>query len=313
MKLGILSSGEIFDRLNAYGIYLRTGPFLTHIQSSIPRIAAGIAQSYADYTIEENVEFADFHIAISRPTNLRRWLRPQALFLFDGRTPPYQPLPISQAYALLEWGLNWCIYTHAHQYLIIHAAVTERGGRAVIMPGQPGAGKSTLCAALVNRGWRLLSDELTLISLEDLTVTPVPRPISLKNASIDVIRHFAPDVVIGVEAHGTVKGTVAHMRAPRDSVERDQETAVPAWIVFPKYVSGARARLQPESKAKSFMRIARSSHTYSTLGVLGFDTVASIIDTCDCYSLSYGDLAEAVSLFDELESRAESAFAPASA
>jgi HprK-related kinase A len=149
--------------------------------------------------------------------------------------------------------------------------------------------------------------------LDDLTVTPVPRPISLKNASIDVIRHFAPEVVIGGEAHGTVKGTVAHVRAPLDSVERDQETAIPAWIVFPKYVPGARARLQPQSKGKSFMRIANSSHTYSTLGVPGFETVAGVIDTCDCYNFSYSDLDQAVSLFDKLKSGAESVFAPASA
>jgi predicted ATPase len=31
----------------------------------------------------------------------------------------------------------------------------------VILPAPPGSGKSTLCAALVTRGWRLLSDELT--------------------------------------------------------------------------------------------------------------------------------------------------------
>ena len=67
---------------------------------------------------------------------------------------------------MLEWGLNWCVAGHAHQYLMLHAAALERNGRAVILPGDPGAGKSTLTAALMLSGWRLLSDEITLVDRE---------------------------------------------------------------------------------------------------------------------------------------------------
>ena len=52
---------------------------------------------------------------------------------------------------------------HAHQYLIIHAAVVEKNGLAAILPAPPGSGKGTLTAGSVLSGWRLLSDELTLI------------------------------------------------------------------------------------------------------------------------------------------------------
>jgi predicted ATPase len=33
--------------------------------------------------------------------------------------------------------------------------VVERDGHALILPAMPGSGKSTLTAALVQRGWRL--------------------------------------------------------------------------------------------------------------------------------------------------------------
>lgn len=116
---------------------------------------------------------------------------------------------------MLEWGLNWCVSMHAHHYLIIHAAVVEKNGLAAILPAPPGSGKSTLTAGLVLSGWRLLSDELTLIDRRTGLLHALPRPVSLKNQSIDVIRQFNPEAFINRVSHDTSKGSVAHMRPPR--------------------------------------------------------------------------------------------------
>ena len=53
--------------------------------------------------------------------------------------------------------------------------------RALIMTGESGAGKSTLAALLGERGWRLMGDEFALIDLDDGTIHPFPRAVSLKN------------------------------------------------------------------------------------------------------------------------------------
>ena len=75
---------------------------------------------------------------------------------------------------------------------MLHAAVVERNGSALFLPAMPGSGKSTLCAALTYRGWRLFSDEFGLIEPARGAVLPLPRAIPLKNRSIEVIRRFAP-------------------------------------------------------------------------------------------------------------------------
>jgi len=75
---------------------------------------------------------------------------------------------------------------------MLHAAVLEKNGRAVVLPGDPGAGKSTLTAALMLSGWRLLSDEITLVDRDDGLLVGLARPVSLKNASIDVIQRAFP-------------------------------------------------------------------------------------------------------------------------
>jgi HprK-related kinase A len=209
-------------------------------------------------------------------------------------------LPVGHAFPLLEWTLNWCITSHDFEHLVLHAAVVERGGRVAILPAPPGSGKSTLCAALIHRGWRLLSDELALISLVDGRLSALARPVSLKNHSIALMRSFAPDAVFSAETHDTSKGTVAHMRVPREQVRRMDETAAPAWVVFPRWVSGAAPQLVERPKADALMELGRNAFNYATLGKPGFDALCGLVTASRCFDFSYGQLDDAIEVFDGL-------------
>jgi HprK-related kinase A len=300
MKLLQLPPSELRRQLAGAGVWLRTGPFSLKVQSGIASVAEGLAELYGQFEVRSPHEaFADFHVSVNTPASLRRWLRPQAAFSFDGMQP-FKPLPRDQAFPMLEWGLNWCVSTQAHQYLIIHAAVVEKNGSAAILPAPPGSGKSTLTAGLVLSGWRLLSDELTLIDRKTGLIQPLPRPVSLKNQSIDVIRHFAPGTYINRASHDTVKGTVAHMRPPKESVRRQHEPARPGWVIFPKWEAGASTTLTPRSQAQTFMFLAQNAFNYSHLGEDGFRVASALIDQTACYDFRYSQLHEAVAAFDRL-------------
>jgi HprK-related kinase A len=300
MKLGDLSLAQLRRRLADNDLALRTGPFVTRIHSPMPQVAEGLQRLYPDFPLDTG-EFRDFHVRVGPPTGLRRWLRPQINFWYDGHSP-FKPLPANHAFALMEWGLNWCVAGHAHHYLMLHAAVLERNGRAVVLPGDPGAGKSTLTAALMLSGWRLLSDEITLVDRNDGLLVGLARPVSLKNASIDVIRQAFPDAVIGAPAHDTHKGTVAHVRPSADSVARVGEKARPAWVIFPHWRESGPARLSPHSRADAFLHTASHAFNYSLLGGLGFDLNAALMDACDCHNFEYSRLDEAMGVFAELAS-----------
>jgi HprK-related kinase A len=299
VKVSELGGDVLSSQIRESGIYFRTGPFVCHLRTAIPGVIDGVRLFYADHTLVSEDTFADFHVELVAPGGLRRWLRRQVLFRFDGRAP-FLPLPREQAFSMLEWGLNWCVANHAHQYLILHAAVVEKGGYAAILPGEPGAGKSTLCAGLVARGWRLLSDELALISTKDLQLTPLTRPISLKNASIEVIRDFAPGTTLGPLIRDTRKGTLSHVRPPGDSVERAGERPPAAWLVFPRYEQGTEAEITPRPKGRSLMRVANMAFNYSLLGLKGFETLSRLIDVCTCYDFCYSDLDQAIAVFEKL-------------
>lgn len=298
LTLGVLDA-ETLTRNLVRGLSLSAGPFRFRVQSSMPSVANGLARLYADFPVEPDSGFRDFHVALDRVAGPRRWLRPQVDFTVDGHAP-FKPLPAAQAFAMLEWGMNWCIAGQAHHYLLLHAAVLERHGRAVILPGDPGAGKSTLTAALMLSGWRLLSDELAMIDRDDGLAVPLARPVSLKNQSIEIIRGFDRGAVIGEIAHDTHKGTVSHLRPSADSVARMHEKARPAHIVFPRWKAGADSSLRPRAKADAFMHTASHAFNYSLLGRLGFDLNAALTDACDCWDFEYSKLDDALRTFEEL-------------
>ncbi|MET0025157.1 MAG: HprK-related kinase A [Sedimenticola sp.] len=299
MRLGDYSLEEVRDRLAGNGLVLHTGPFITHVKSRSPQLAEGLSLLYSETQAADQAAFSDFHIRVDRPNSIRRWFSPQIYFYFDG-VAPFNPFPADQALPLFEWSLNWSISQHSHQYLIIHAAVIEKGGHAVIMPAPPGSGKSTLCAGLVNRGWRLLSDELTLLTSEGMAV-PLARPVGLKNNSIDVIRHFAPEAAISSVSADTHKGAVAMMKPPAESVHRMSEEAKPAWVIFPRYREGEEASLVPHSKAEACLELGENAFNYSIHGADGFRLLTRLLDSCDCYDFTYSRLSDAVEVFANLE------------
>ena len=300
MIVGELPGAELHRRLGRAGLRVRIGPIVAEIRSPFDAVRSALALHYAEHEAAGDDEFADFHVSVEPSGALRRWIRPTATFRFEN-APPFEPLPAEQAYPLLEWGLNWCVATHCHQYLILHAAVLERSGRALVLPAPPGSGKSTLCAALVARGWRLLSDELALIDVDRGQVVPLPRPISLKNASIALIRDFWPDATLSPAVHETLKGSVAHLRAPADSVRRSAQRASPGWIVLPQYQPGLPAALAPVSRGSAFMQLVESAFNYGMHGRRGFETLAAFVEASDCLEFRYGgDLDAAVRSFETL-------------
>src|SRR5262249_4920444 len=173
-------------------------------------------------------------------------------------------------------------------------------GAAATVAGPPAAVKSTLCAAMMARGWRLLSDEFALLEPARGLLLPMPRPVALKNASIRLIEGLLPHLPIGRIFPHTGKGTLAHLRPPTDAVERQTDPALPAWVVFPIHAENARTELVPLRKATAFLRLETNCFNYATLGRTAFDALGRLIQTAECYELPFDQLATATRLVDGL-------------
>lgn len=255
-------------------------------------MAAHLDFFYRDQRAADAQGFIDFDVQLLPGRGLRRWWQPQARFLLDG-IESFYPLPLAQAAPMLEWGLNWCVASRPLGYLVMHAGMVARGEQALMMPGIPGAGKSTLSAALcLLEGWRLLSDELAILDPTTGLMQPHPRPISLKNASIDIVRGWS-GVRLGQVYHDTRKGTLSHAACPPAA---SMQAARVHWIVFPRFVAGCAPVCEEISRVEAFSMISEQSFNRERMGEVGFDALCALLTDARCYQMEYGSTEDALAL-----------------
>ncbi|MCX8113648.1 MAG: HprK-related kinase A [Burkholderiaceae bacterium] len=300
MHIADVATARLRDELASQrGIAIDCGAARVRMRSDLPALADLLRIVYRGYQLADADCACDVAVTLRRARGLRRWIRPQVELVLDAARE-LEPFPADTPLPLLEWGLNFALATRLTCYLLLHSGVVERHGRAVLLPAMPGAGKSTLAAALSLRGFRLLSDEFGVVRPGDARLLPLLRPVALKNESIDVIARLAPDAVIGPRFPKTYKGTVAHLAPAPEHVRERHKPAEPALVVFPRFDPGCGVEIEPLSRARAFARLAVNAFNYEVLGPDGFDALGRIVSASACYQLRYGDLARAVQAIGHL-------------
>lgn len=274
----------------------RAGPFVHRVRASIRPLPEVARELYRDFPLADDAPLCDFHVSLLSPLGARGWLLREVDFYLGGhfRFDPFQRRLIVPYF---EWGLNWCVANHAHQYLLLHAASLERDGRALLLTAPSGGGKSTLAAALALIGWRLLSDEFAMLD-DDARLIALARPVSLKNEAIELIRERANGAYLGPVARSPRKGKLAHLRPPVESARRVAERARPGWVVLLRYQPAAPLALESVSKGQTMLELAAGAFNYGIQGRRGFELLSRLVDQSECLRLTYGDLDAATALFN---------------
>lgn len=292
-----LAHGALCEHLAGPGVALDLGACSVRFRSAYRGFAHALRTLYGAFPVEPESGFCDVTVLLRTRRALRggAW----AQFFVDGESS-FQTVPVAMHLPLVEWGLNWTIAHRLHAWLVLHAGVVARGDRALLMPAFSGVGKSTLTAALMCHGYRLLSDEFCAIDPASGSITPVLRPVCLKNDSIDRIAARWPERPIGPRIHGTHKGTIAHVAPTPASVEARGRSARPEFVVFPRWQAGAPAALEPVAAPRAFVKLSGNAFNYSLLGEAGFVALTNLLTQCRVYELRYSSFDEAFERIDAL-------------
>lgn len=264
---------------------LRVGPVTFRIGAERRAALVALDGLYAGHP--EPAAVPDFTVRLDAPRPWRRWVRPQVAIAGDLALPGALPLPLAHALLAAEMGMNLQLALGWRRHLLLHAAVVERAGQALILTGESGAGKSTLAALLMAAGWRLLGDEFALLAPGTGLLHPHPRPVSLKNESVAAVAAVVPDGPWGPWLRATPKGDIRHLAPDTRALAATDEPARPVAIVFPRF--GFEAAMREVAPAEAFVRLTQASTNYVALGETGFGALTRLVRGVPSVAIDYPD------------------------
>jgi hypothetical protein len=184
----------------------------------------------------------------------------------------------------------------------VHAGALCRNGRALLLPGDAGHGKSTLSAALAAHGFEMLCDDTALIAGEALLVRSLPTGLCIKRGACTVLESRYRQLPSLPEWRRPDGKQVRYLMPGQHVPWAEADAALPvAWIVFPRYDPSQNTALLPLAKHEALVRLLRGVHMLSgSLDEQSLETLIAWIERIDCFELPLSSLPPAVALIDEL-------------
>lgn len=196
----------------------------------------------------------------------------------------------SDVLTYLFWHINAETFTRTGNFLLIHAgSVATPTGEGVLLPADSGSGKSTLTAALIQAGFRYLSDEAGAIDPVSGRLYPYPKALSFKKSRSEVFadlrRRFDGSKLLKQQWH---------LRAEDISSEGLGGPCQVKYVIAPRYEEGAELSVTPMSQAEATVELARCALNLAVYKARALPLLADLSRGARRYRLRSGDLREAV-------------------
>ena len=145
------------------------------------------------------------------------------------------PAPLSCALQIVVRSL----FEEIRGFLLLHAGVAAREGRAVMLAGPPGLGKTTLVLKLLESGFSFFSDDVCPVNWTTRLVHPFPRSLWIEppeeaaragTALSRVLPHesLSPNPGYGIEQDNPSPSSAGHGRpyVPRETMLRGRKVPI---------------------------------------------------------------------------------------
>jgi hypothetical protein len=186
---------------------------------------------------------------------------------------------------------------------VVHAAGVVRDGIAVVLPGDPGAGKSTLAASLLRRGFGYLSDEAVGLRADDQAVLGYPKRLALDLGSwslFDGLRE--PAAVWAREAFDPTRVRWVDPRDLNESALDWRAIDAPRLGVgiFASYEKGAPLTVERLEPVDALVALLRTSFNLHLMADAGLVTLRDVASSVPFYRVRHGGIEQIAPAIDEL-------------
>lgn len=172
--------------------------------------------------------------------------------------------------------------------LLFHAAALVYEGKGILIPGDCGAGKSTLTAWMVKKiGCNYLTDELVYIPFGSDSFRAFRRPLHLKFPSRPVLKPVLDVEALNEQIRITSSFSDMISTAILNPPSLYVEDMHPDLIFFPNYCPDSQFVWQPLKKAETGFRLMQSLVNARNLPGYGFSEVSYLARIARGYAYKY--------------------------
>jgi len=221
-------------------------------------------------------------------------------YILKGDRISFKTANYGELLSKLERDIEGSVMRKLFDHYLIHAGVVARYGKGLILPAGPGKGKTTLVAALLERGFQYLCDDFAIIDPVSLKVLPFPKSLCFEGDGLE----FFPNL----RAHATATDWTANGEVWPvwyvDPLEVGPgglgEASSVKYIIFPEHDHFRETRLTRLSKAKAVLGLAENLLNFDFFGKAVVDPLINLVENSECFKLSVGKPGDGAALICEL-------------
>ena len=195
---------------------------------------------------------------------------------------------------------NCTKYLSKQGKLMFHAAAVQKGNKTIILPANSGSGKSTLAVALSSCGWLCFTDELAVLDLEELSITPLPIPMRIRSGSFKPLLPYYPNIPGLPVFQDLYANQIRWIILPKENMIDKSTNARITTLIFPKYIESSTTKILPLDKSVALERLAITGSSERDMTLNDAKAMIRLIEQTPCYELTFSNLHEAITAIESI-------------